>query len=230
MCERSSASTSPRAESGVALVALIAASTVALILIGAALPAWRYVVQREREEEFIYRGAYLARALHRYSLERGGQYPTWQQFTEWAKQPGKVRRSALENPLDPKGKWRTIIANTIRPEDQALPCGRRTLPGSGGAAGGEVIGPVIGVSTFSTDDSYVTLCSRTRYDEWTFVAVAAAQGTQPPGGAPAAGGVAPPTYQDYKSKYVGYSLPGVVSQRSAPKEDRRNRKPPPLTE
>src|SRR5262245_40377396 len=212
MCAKSCGDTNRSSEEGAALVALLAATTVALILMGVAAQEWNAIAQREREEEAIYRGAYLAKALARYSQERGGSFPTWQQFEEWAKQRGKVRKSALVNPLDKDGKWRVVLQNGIMPEDQALPCGRRAQaqPGTG-----ELVGPVVGVTSKSKHGSYMTLCGRTQYDEWAFLAIPAGQPGAPPpqqqpqpppqqpGGAP--GGAPLPSYQDYKTQWVGYT-------------------------
>lgn len=232
MYARSCEDTRRRSEAGAALVALLAATTVALILMGAAAQEWHAIVQREKEEEAIYRGAYIARALQRYSQERGGSFPTWQQFEEWAKQRGKVRKSALVNPLDKDGKWRVVLQNGIVPEDQALPCGRRAQVQQGG---GELVGPVVGVTSKTKHGSYMTLCGRTQYDEWAFLAIPAGQpgvpqpggGAPPPAGQPgvpgAPGGAPLPSYQDYKTQWVGYTPPGMLSQRGSADKGYRRR-------
>ena len=41
-------------EAGFSLVALVATMTITLILMGAAMPSWKYVVQNEREQELLH--------------------------------------------------------------------------------------------------------------------------------------------------------------------------------
>jgi type II secretory pathway pseudopilin PulG len=61
-----------RGERGYALVGLMVVMLVALILTAAAAPAIKYEVQREREEEMLWRGHQIQRALQRYA-GNGGQ-------------------------------------------------------------------------------------------------------------------------------------------------------------
>src|SRR5438552_579048 len=50
----------PSDEAGFSLVAVIAGVTIMMTLMGAAVPAWRYVMKDDREEELFFRGNQIA--------------------------------------------------------------------------------------------------------------------------------------------------------------------------
>jgi type II secretory pathway pseudopilin PulG len=57
------------------MAALLVALSVMGIMLGAALPAWRTLVQREREAELVFRGEQYVQAIDLYSRRNGG-FPT----------------------------------------------------------------------------------------------------------------------------------------------------------
>src|SRR4051812_38739157 len=75
MSRRSSSVTDPsidrarlRRERGVALAALLAGVTIVLIGMGAAASSWSYVVQDNDEQELLFRGLQIVKALKRLQL------------------------------------------------------------------------------------------------------------------------------------------------------------------
>lgn len=62
-------------QAGYNLVALVILVTVMNVLIAAALPVWSQQIQREKEEELIFRGLQYAEAIRIFQL-RHGRYPT----------------------------------------------------------------------------------------------------------------------------------------------------------
>src|SRR5262252_533294 len=100
------------AQHGYALLALLAAMTIAMILMTAALPAIKQDSQREKEEEFFWRGAQIANGIQRYAALRGGQisaYPTkLEDLRPLIQVQGKrlrvLRPSALRDPMTEKGE------------------------------------------------------------------------------------------------------------------------------
>jgi len=62
-----------RATDGYIMVVLLVAMAVSAVWMGAALPAWRQQVVREREAELIFRGEQYARAIYLYRQKNGGQ-------------------------------------------------------------------------------------------------------------------------------------------------------------
>ncbi|MCU0252314.1 MAG: type II secretion system GspH family protein, partial [Vicinamibacterales bacterium] len=55
-----------RGERGYAMAALLVTLAVMSVILGMAMPVWRTVVQREKEEELIFRGRQYARAIQLY--------------------------------------------------------------------------------------------------------------------------------------------------------------------
>ena len=49
--------------------------TIMLILMGAAMPTWKYVMKNEREEELLFRGGQIADAIERYQKKNGKSLP-----------------------------------------------------------------------------------------------------------------------------------------------------------
>ncbi len=102
-----------RQESGFALIAVLAAMTITLVIMAAALPSLKHQMQREREEEMFYRAEQIANAIERYRAEHGGgQFPTsLDQLTELnavGKSKRFLRASAKIDPMTSKGEWRLV--------------------------------------------------------------------------------------------------------------------------
>jgi type II secretory pathway pseudopilin PulG len=196
---------SRRGEAGYSLVALLAAVAVMMILLGAAMPSWRYVMKNDAEEELLFRGGQIADAVARYQRRNGNALPPSLEVLV----QGKFLRKAYKDPMTKHGRWRML-----RPGDALLP----GMPGAPGApprpgAGpttttttttrpsafsqpGQTIGGFQGVASTSTDKSLRVFNNRTRYNEWLFVAgqprVVGRAPAGPAGAAPRSGGARPP--------------------------------------
>jgi type II secretory pathway pseudopilin PulG len=168
-------------EAGFSLVALFAAMTIMLILMGAAMPSWKYVMQNEREQELFFRGDQIASAIERYQKKNGGAAPTTIEMLV----KGKFLRKAYKDPMAKDGKWRLVRANEVTgPRRSQLAQARAAMggiappspspdPGKGGVMtgpGGTQLGPFIGVASYSTDKSLRIMNGAEAYDEWLFVA------------------------------------------------------------
>ena len=107
-----------RGERGYALVGLMAVMMVALILTTAAAPSLQREMQREKEEEMLWRGQQVVVALSRYRAFRGGVFPTdLKELVEGVDINGKrlrlLRPSAICDPMTPcegegETNWRTV--------------------------------------------------------------------------------------------------------------------------
>jgi len=64
-----------KADTGYAMAALIVAMGVMAIMMTAAMPVWRQTVQREREEELVFRGLQYAHAIGLYQRKFANAYP-----------------------------------------------------------------------------------------------------------------------------------------------------------
>ena len=102
---------SRRHEQGYAMIALLAAMTISLIFMAAALPSLKQNIQREREEEMFYRGEQIVTAIESFQRDHNNQPPTsLAQLTEYDVLTKKryLRESALRDPLTLKGEWRLV--------------------------------------------------------------------------------------------------------------------------
>jgi len=103
-------------ERGYALVGLMAVMMFALILTTAAAPTLQREMQREKEEEMLWRGQQVAVALSRYRTFRGGAFPTdLKELVEGIDINGNklhlLRPSAICDPMTPceeKTNWKTV--------------------------------------------------------------------------------------------------------------------------
>jgi type II secretory pathway pseudopilin PulG len=104
-------------ERGYALVGLMAVMMFGLILTTAAAPTLQREMQREKEEEMLWRGQQINVAISRYRGFRGGLYPTdLKELVEGVTDPAGrrihlLRPSSICDPMTPcegETNWRTI--------------------------------------------------------------------------------------------------------------------------
>lgn len=167
-------------EGGYTLVVLAIAVTVMSILVAAALPAWSHLIQRDKEEELIFRGWQYAEAI-RVFQQRQGRLPIRLEELIEVK-PRSIRR-LWKDPMTKDGKWGLVFQGVGALPGQG---GGRELaggnapgqdangrpPGRAGNRGpnGEVVttGPIIGVHSLSKEESIKTLFDEEHYDKWLF--------------------------------------------------------------
>ena len=207
-----------RHERGYAMAALLVSLAVIGVILGVAMPVWRTVVQREKEEELIFRGRQYARAIQLFQRKYANAYPP--NVDVLVEQ--RFLRKKYKDPVSKDGEFQLLYQAALaqRPgggggqagAPQANPGG----PGQRGAAAGssfgsQVAGPqggVVGVASKNKSKSIRVYDGRTSYSEWQFVWVPAAanprtgpagsvgpgqRGLQPGGGrsSPGPGGVGP---------------------------------------
>lgn len=154
-------------QAGFSLVALVASITIMLILMGMAMPSWKYVMQNEREQELYFRGDQIAAAIERFQKKNGNAVPPSLEILV----QGRFLRTAYKDPMTKHGRWKFI-----RPGEVLLPGGTGNLPGKpsevspSAPPGGQSGGPFIGVASTSTDKSLRMMNGREQYDLWAFVA------------------------------------------------------------
>ena len=178
-------------QAGFSLVFLLGSITVMLIVMGAAVPTWRYIMKNDREEELYFRGDQIARAVERYQKKNGNALPVSLELMV----KGHYLRKAYKDPMAKDGKWRLVHPGEalipggppgaspsprpgltsqpgLTPQPGATPqTGFPGLPGSSNTAGGgPVQGAILGVASTSTDKSLKLMNGRSRYDQWLFLA------------------------------------------------------------
>jgi type II secretory pathway pseudopilin PulG len=175
MSRRSSSATSRRAESsrpterGVTLVSLVATITIMAIGMYVAMPSWIYVLRRDREEQLIYQGYQIVKAIRAFQT-RGGLPTSLKQMVE-AKvlRPADAAGDPMVTTKDGKlGKWCLVSPDQIPPA--CLPAAQAppdmpttTCPDR------ENVG-FIGVMSRGQGESYGIFNNKNHYDQWCFAA------------------------------------------------------------
>ena len=180
------------------MAALLVALGVMAVFASVAMPVWRTVVQREKEEELIFRGEQYVRAIRLFQRKFANAYPpTVDLLLEQ-----KFLRKKYKDPMTTDGAFVLVYQNMLQP---ALG-GRAGQGGTGGRAGTisppprsgtqaapspnmQAVGPrggIVGVVSKSGEQSLRIYNGKSVYSEWTFVQVQSNIPGQ--GGAPGAGG------------------------------------------
>jgi type II secretory pathway pseudopilin PulG len=169
-----------RGEGGFTLVVLMAAVTVMLIMMAAAVPGWRYVMKNDREEELIARGGEIADAIARYQARNGNALPPSLEVLV----KGKFLRREYKDPMTKDGRWRFIrqgeAIGPIQAPGGSTAAGGRTTPTTTTttttrpsaftqSGGGTTVGGIQGVASTSTEESLRVFNGRTKYNEWVFL-------------------------------------------------------------
>jgi type II secretory pathway pseudopilin PulG len=222
-----------RADLGYAMAALLVALGVMSVVLGMAMPVWRTVVQREKEEELVFRGRQYARAIQLYQRKYAAAYPASVDLLV----EQKFLRKKYKDPIT-NGDFEIIYQGTLAQRQAASAAsaatgrggastgtppaaGRGMGPGQmAGGPGQTVAGPgasvfgsqaagpqggVVGVASKSKEKSIRVLDGRTVYSEWVFVFTPApTTRTGPAGSGPGGRGAQP-----------GAARPGVPRGRGA---------------
>jgi general secretion pathway protein G len=182
-----------RFEAGFSLVGALAGITIMLILMAVAMPAWRYVMQDDREEELIFRGTQIVDAIARFQRETRSLPVSLEVMVQ-----KKFLRKAYTDPMSKSGRWRFIHPGEAVPPP--LPSGGGAAgrgnkfgaepeagggglgrPGPGSRAGaqpesdprkpgalGVGMGPIMGVASTNKAKSLRLFNGRSHYNEWIF--------------------------------------------------------------
>ncbi len=173
-----------RSAQGYSLVILMVIITVMSVMVAVALPQMDTQIQREKEEELIFRGFQYAEAI-RVFQRRFGRYPVRLQELYDAKP--RCIRQLWKDPMTEKGDWGLVLVT------QQMPPGARGR----GAAGGQPVvppgnptggdasqnpsdpnappgaqppAPIMGVYSKSDKASIKVLFGQRRYKDWRFTA------------------------------------------------------------
>ncbi|MBL8144031.1 MAG: type II secretion system protein [Acidobacteria bacterium] len=202
-----------RADAGYAMAALLVSIAVMGILMSVAMPSWKALVQREREDELVFRGEQYARAVGLFQRKYAGAFPP--SLDVLLQQ--KFLRKKYKDPMAEDGEFQIIYQNSLMsvpgqvpgggaprpgmlPQQQAAPglvpveseTGNRTGLSGGGRSGLTTGAPgtagprggIVGVASKSTKSSYRLYKGRGKYNEWQFVYTQASQRVGAPGTVP----------------------------------------------
>jgi len=169
-------------EQGHLMVGLLVAMTVMAIMLGAALPAWHTMAQREKETELIFRGEQYARAIGLYQARfANAAVPSIDVLVEQ-----KYLRKKYKDPITNDDFQPLTVGGGLPGQvDQLQGRGGQQVQGglpqpagrAGGAQpaqgrGGGVVGGIMGVTSKSPLKSLRLYNGRDTYNQWIFVPVA----------------------------------------------------------
>jgi type II secretory pathway pseudopilin PulG len=227
-----------RGESGYNLVVLVIIITVMNIMVAAALPLWSSMIQRDKEEELIFRGLQYAEAI-RVFQNKQSRLPV--RLEELIEVEPRAIRQLWKDPMTEDGKWQLIFQNMgggpLTPGGGGDPGiggdpGERPRPRDDDEEGGEndgrddddstfgpskgevvAVGPIIGVRSRSGKASFITFNGKQRYDEWQFTINLLNQPRPSP--TPAPGGFDESMMGrriDLSNRWIGRPLPPYLTQ------------------
>jgi type II secretory pathway pseudopilin PulG len=151
-----------RRRPGYVLIILMMAVFIMALALTIAVPVWQTELQREKEEELIFRGKQYAEAVRIYVQKNPGRYPS--SLKELLEK--KCIRRLYRDPFDPDGQWNVILASGQAPQgretaQQVLVAPERALPA--------IKNPrIIGVVSTSTNRSVKIYEDQESHDKWLF--------------------------------------------------------------
>lgn len=134
---------------GFILALLLALITATGILLTKAMPSVIAEVQRDQEEELIFRGEAIRNAMRRYRAKTGN-YPT--SLEDLMKVRPRILRKLYKDPMTAEGEWDIVTAVQA------------------GASGEKEGLPIAAVRSRSQKDSFRIYQGKTLYSEWVFAA------------------------------------------------------------
>lgn len=167
-----------RSESGVTLLILMVFISVMTMGLLVALPVWHTQMQRELEEELIFRGRQFVEAIRIFQTKNPGTFP--RDLEELVKK--RCLRKLFRDPMTKDGRWNLILQQGVRAAPGPAPRGRgRSGASSKGTAGGpqlllvpeaslsSIQNPqIIGVASPSPRKSFRVYEDNETYDTWLF--------------------------------------------------------------
>lgn len=173
-----------RGEAGYSMIILVILITVMTILMGMALPYWSNWIQREKEEELIFRGLQYAEAI-RVFRTRFGRAPS--RLEELIEVKPRSIRKLWEDPMTDDGKWGILFEGAPGTGSggrlEGGPNAGRNLVAVPQGEGTVTVGPIAGVYSRSTEKSFKVFLGAQQYDQWrfTYQILASTAGTAAPG-------------------------------------------------
>ncbi len=160
------------------------------VMVAVALPLWTQQIQRDKEEELIFRGLQYAEAIRLFQ-EKVGRYPV--RLEELLEIEPRSIRQLWGDPMNDDGKWGLVFAQGTQGGQGAANISGQTLAGSGLSSRlndndddddddlsrnrrrersrrGETVttGPISGVHSLSEDTSIKLFLGATTYNAWVF--------------------------------------------------------------
>lgn len=186
------------------MAALLVAMSVMAVMMSVAMPVWKQIAQREKEEELVFRGEQYARAIALFHRKfANAAPPSIDVLVEQRFLRKKYKDPITGEDFVPLTQAQTAPGATtgggrgaatpggMPPAGSGATGGRGAAPGAPATGPGSQIGGITGVTSKSRDTSIRLYKGRNHYNEWQFVyspPVAAAGAGAPGTAAPGQGG------------------------------------------
>jgi type II secretory pathway pseudopilin PulG len=138
--------TGAESDAGYAMAALLVGLAVMSVMVSLALPVWRTMIKREKEEELVFRGRQYVRAVELFQRKNPGAYPPTIDFLV----EQRYLRRKYKDPMTEAGEFRVLYQGmfaTDAPRAGEAP-GRGAAPtgrGDSGPTQGRSLGGSIGI-------------------------------------------------------------------------------------
>lgn len=151
-------------QAGTTLIILLFAITVLTLGLMVAVPVWETQIQREKEEELIFRGKQYIEAIRIFRLKKPGAFP---RRLEELLEENCIRR-LYKDPMTKSGEWNAIL---LFPQVSAGQKGssRRVLVVSPADLAAIDDPQIIGVVSSSARKSFKIYLEQQSYDRWLFI-------------------------------------------------------------
>ncbi|MFB0566760.1 MAG: type II secretion system protein [Candidatus Aminicenantaceae bacterium] len=148
---------------GYTIIILLIAISVLSIGLLVAVPIWQTQIQREKEEELIFRGKQYVEAIRRYQIRHPGKFP--KNLDELVEE--KCLRKLFKDPIMEHGEWNLILLSqglSIKKEQSA----QKVLVAPPKALSSIASPNIIGIVSSSTKKSIKIYQDQETYDKWLF--------------------------------------------------------------
>lgn len=143
------------------LMIVVFALTVGVLV---ALPIWQTQVQRENEQELIFRGKQFVEAVRLYQMKYPGTFP--QSFEELVEE--KCIRRLYKDPMTKEGLWNVVLQSGGLEEVQDDKAPQKILIAPQSVLSSIDLPFILGVVSSSTRKSVLIYNKQTTYDKWLF--------------------------------------------------------------
>ncbi len=148
---------------GYALIILLFAIFVMSIGFLVAVPVWKTQIQREKEEELIFRGKQYVEAIRLYQMKHPGSFP--KSFDELVEE--RCIRKLFKDPMTPDGEWDIILPYSGVSLKKGT-AAQKILIAPQSALSSIQNSQIIGVVSSSSKASIKIYLEQETYDRWLF--------------------------------------------------------------
>lgn len=153
---------------GYILIILMMVVLVMSLALLTALPVWQTELQREKEEELIFRGKQYVEAIRLYQLKNPGRFPSGLKELK----EKKFIRKLYQEPMTEAGTWNLVLAaegfTASIPQGQAPASGQQVLVAPESALESIQNPRILGVVSPSGKKSFKVYMEQESYDKWLF--------------------------------------------------------------